>query len=45
MMAFLLDDENGISIKVVTFAGKDKTVLIKRNEYRGLVWLPQLIKC
>lgn len=35
LMAFLLADENDISIKVVTFAGKDKTVLIKRNEYGG----------
>ena len=35
MMAFLLADENDISIKVVTFAGKDKTKLIKRNEYGG----------
>ena len=35
LMAFLLADENDISIKVVTFAGKDKTVIIKRNEYGG----------
>ncbi len=35
LMAFLLADENDISIKVVTFAGKDKTKLIKRNEYGG----------
>ena len=35
MMAFLLADENDISIKVVTFAGKDKMDLIKRNEYGG----------
>ena len=35
LMAFLLADENDISIKVVTFAGKDKTDLIKRNEYGG----------
>lgn len=35
MMAFLLADDNDISIKVVTFAGKDKTNLIKRNEYGG----------
>ena len=34
-MAYLLADENDISIKVVTFAGKDKTNLIKRNEYGG----------
>ena len=34
-MAFLLADKNDISIKVVTFAGKDKTDLIKRNEYGG----------
>ena len=34
-MAFLLADENDISIKVVTFAGKDKTELVKRNEYGG----------
>ena len=35
LMAFLLADENDISIKVVSFAGKDKTDLIKRNEYGG----------
>lgn len=35
LMAYLLADENDISIKVVTFAGKDKTELIKRNEYGG----------
>ena len=33
LMAFLLADENDISIKVVTFAGEDKTELIKRNDY------------
>lgn len=33
LMAFLLADENDISIKVVTFAGDDKTELIKRNDY------------
>jgi predicted HTH transcriptional regulator len=35
LMAFLLADENDISIKVVTFAGEDKTELIKRNDYGG----------
>ncbi|MBQ3783464.1 MAG: putative DNA binding domain-containing protein [Lachnospiraceae bacterium] len=35
LMAYLLADENDISIKVVTFAGKDKTNLIRRNEYGG----------
>ena len=35
LMAFMLADENDISIKVVTFAGKDKTELVKRNEYGG----------
>lgn len=35
LMAFLLADENDISIKVVTFAGKDKTNIVKRNEYGG----------
>lgn len=35
LMAFLLVDENDISIKVVTFAGGDKTELIKRNDYGG----------
>lgn len=35
LMAFLLVDENDISIKVVTFAGEDKTELIKRNDYGG----------
>lgn len=33
LMAELLADKNDISIKVVTFKGKDKSVLIKRNEY------------
>ena len=32
-MAELLSDNNDISIKVVTFAGKDKTVMLKRTEY------------
>lgn len=32
-MAELLADKNDISIKVVTFAGKDKTVMLKRTEY------------
>lgn len=35
LMSFLLADKNDISIKVVTFAGKDKTKLVKRNEYGG----------
>lgn len=35
LLAYLLADKNDISIKVVTFAGKDKTKLIKRNEYGG----------
>lgn len=35
LMAYLLADVNDISIKVVTFAGKDKTNIIKRNEYGG----------
>jgi len=32
-MAELLSDSNDISIKVVTFAGTDKTVMLKRTEY------------
>ena len=32
-MAELLADKNDISIKVVTFAGKDKSVMLKRTEY------------
>lgn len=32
-MAYLLADVNDISIKVVTFAGKDKTVMLKRTDY------------
>ena len=32
-MAELLADENDISIKVVTFQGTDKTVMLKRTEY------------
>lgn len=32
-MAYLLADENDISIKVVSFAGKDKTEMLMRNEY------------
>ena len=32
-MAELLSDVNDISIKVVTFAGIDKTVMVKRTEY------------
>ena len=34
-MAELLADSNDVSIKVVTFAGKDKTVMLKRTEYGG----------
>lgn len=34
-MAELLADTNNISIKVVTFAGKDKSVMLKRTEYGG----------
>ncbi|MBR1884681.1 MAG: putative DNA binding domain-containing protein [Clostridia bacterium] len=34
-MAELLADSNDISIKVVTFAGVDKTVMLKRTEYGG----------
>lgn len=34
-MAFLLADENDISIKVAVFKGKDKTEFLKRNEYGG----------
>ncbi len=33
LMAELLADKNNISIKVVTFRGKDKSEIIKRNEY------------
>ena len=32
-MAELLADTNDISIKVVTFAGSDKTIMLKRTEY------------
>ena len=34
-MAELLADSNDVSIKVVTFAGTDKTVMLKRTEYGG----------
>ena len=33
VMAELLADENDLSIKVVTFAGKDKSVMLKRTDY------------
>ena len=33
IMAGILADKNDISIKVVTFRGKDKNEIIKRNEY------------
>ena len=33
LMAELLADKNDISIKVVTFVGKDKSKILKRNEY------------
>ena len=33
LMAELLADKNNLSIKVVTFRGKDKSEIIKRNEY------------
>lgn len=35
LMAYLLADENDISLKVVTFRGKDKTEILRRNEYGG----------
>jgi len=35
LMAYLLADVNDISIKVVTFAGRDKTSILRRNEYGG----------
>jgi len=33
LMAELLADKNNVSIKVVTFRGRDKSEIIKRNEY------------
>lgn len=33
MLAELLSDSNGASIKVVRFAGNDKTTMVSRNEY------------
>lgn len=33
LMAELLADENNISVKVVTFRGKDKSEVVRRNEY------------
>ena len=44
LMSFLLADENDISIKVVTFAGKDKTKLKKRNEYGGTCLITSIDK-
>lgn len=35
LMAELLADKNDLSIKVVTFAGTDKTVMLKRTDYGG----------
>lgn len=35
VLAELLADENRTSIKVVTFKGTDKSVMLKRNEYGG----------
>lgn len=35
LMAELLADKNDLSIKVVTFAGIDKTIMLKRTEYGG----------
>ena len=35
LMAELLADSNDVSIKVVTFAGIDKTIMLKRTEYGG----------
>lgn len=34
-LAEILADKNNVSIKVVTFAGTDKTVMLKRTEYGG----------
>ena len=33
LMAELLSDHNDFSVKVVTFAGKDKSEVVRRNEY------------
>ena len=35
LMASMLADKNDLSIKVVTFAGTDKTVMLKRTDYGG----------
>lgn len=35
LMASMLADNNDLSIKVVTFAGTDKTVMLKRTDYGG----------
>lgn len=35
MMAYLLSDQNEIMIKVVRFAGTDKTTMLERTEYGG----------
>ena len=35
LMANMLADKNDLSIKVVTFAGTDKTVMLKRTDYGG----------
>lgn len=46
-MAELLADTNDVSIKVVTFQGIDKTIMLKRTEYGGkclLVALNQVIE-
>lgn len=42
MNAYLLSDENELSIKVVAFEGKDKTVMSKRTEYTGKCLLVSL---
>lgn len=42
LMAELLSDNNSISIKVVTFKGKDKTEIVRRNEYGFKCLLPAM---
>lgn len=42
IMAFILSDQNNFSIKIVRFAGKDKSVMSERTEYGGRCLLTSL---
>ena len=48
LLAYLLSDQNEMVIKVIRFAGKDKTTLDQRAEFKGqclLLTVQQVLEC